>query len=509
MAEVIILDTNVLKNIAEGNQRAADALTRYIKNGDTVYIARAAYNELIDGAKTDQMRQQYRDLVKHLRIDIAPDGRMADRVDFYVKNQQHVPKKNQPGPIDEYGSDKNPNRPGDAFIAAQAKAIGAKLWTFDGPTRKRAANLGVAIAPESSLPSVSGGNEDVNRARQMLGLNPNPVDVKGNPITVRQSEASAKLPSSGGNRSAGLKATTGVADKSLPPVASPVSPRGTAKVEGIKLIFQGVNFVLNMINDHIQKQKADAALKAIERPVAEAQQKEPTAGIILLFYYTQVEAPAESLIKPGAVFHYVLWGQGVTRDEAIEDALRQPSITPGAGPNERKFSQDVWLPPLRKSELNLARLPFPAVARARFHLGNSPEARFQLVDFNVIGGFDDVFEKSVKLPQARNAEFVILRPPSEVYWYTRNGRQSLRVPLKTLPTANKHEISVVDLDPYSPFHAAAAMCFPVDDWAQTVFNVVRRVDGSRILPYTNFGMVRWIRAENIHLLSYIETSGSK
>jgi len=502
MPEVIILDTNVLKNIAEGNQRAAEALTRYIKKGDTVYIARAAYNELIDGAQSDQMRQQYRDLVKHLRVQIAPEGRMADRVDFYSRNIEHQPKKNEPGQIDEYGGKKNPDRPGDAFVAAQAKAIGAKLWTLDQKTFKRAANLGVATVPECSLPSAA-GKEDVDRARQLLGLNPNPIDVKGNPIAVRASAASAKQPGNGGTRARGTP-MVGVADKAIPQAASPISPRGAAKVEGMKLIFQGVNFVLNMINDHIQKKKVDAALKAIERPVAEAQKNSASAGIILLFYYTQVEAPSESLIKPGAVFHYVIWGQGVTRDEAIQDAFKQPSITPGAGPNERKFAQELWLPPLEKSELNLARLPFPAVARARFHLGNSAEAKFQLVDFNVIGGFDDIHEKSIKLPNARNAEFVILRPPSEVFWYTKNGRQTLRVPLKTLPTANKNEIAVVDLDPYSPFHAAAAMCFPVDDWAQTVFSVIRSTDGSRILTYTNFGMIRWIRAENIHLLNWIE-----
>jgi predicted nucleic acid-binding protein len=511
MADVIVLDTNVLKDIARGNRPGAEALVRYIKAGDTVYIARAAYNELIRDAPTDQMRQQYRDLVSHLRIQIAPDGKMADRVDFHVKNMQHVPTaKGEPGQLKEYGNNtKHPDRPGDAFVAAQAKAIGAKLWTMDHRTKNRAANLGVLIVPESSLMPARGA-EDVDRARQLLGLNPNPIDGKGNRITVRPSAASAKTPvvnrstGRGGGGSGGTP-LVGVADKAIPQEASPISPRGAAKIEGMQLMFQGVNFVLNMYNDHLQKKKVDAALKAIGREVADAQKNNPTAGIMLLFYYTQVEAPSESLIKPGSVFHYVIWGQGVTRDEAIQDALKQPSLTVGAGPNERKFAQQQWLPALQKSDLNLARLPFPAVARGRFHLGKVAEAKFQLVDFNVIGGFDDIHEKSIKLPNARNAEFVILRPPSEVYWYTRNGRETLRIPLKTLATANKNDITVVDLDPYSPFHAAAAMCFPVDEWAETVFNVVRATDNHRILSYTNFAMIRWIRAENIHLLNWIAT----
>jgi hypothetical protein len=78
------------------------------------------------------------------------------------------------------------------------------------------------------------------------------------------------------------------------------------------------------------------------------------------------------------------------------------------------------------------------------------------------------------------------------------------VPLKTAKTANSNDVTVVDLDPYSPFNAAAAMCFPVDEWSEKVFNVVQATDGYRALgAYINFSMIRWIRAENIHLLRFL------
>src|SRR5687768_9904947 len=118
MPDVIVIDTNVLKDVARGNRPVAEALVRYIKTGTVVYIARAAYNELVSGAPTAQMRQQYRDLVTHLRIQIAPEGKLAERVEFYDKNIQHQPKPNEPGQIKEYGNNKHPDRPGDVFVAA-------------------------------------------------------------------------------------------------------------------------------------------------------------------------------------------------------------------------------------------------------------------------------------------------------------------------------------------------------------------------------------------------------
>jgi hypothetical protein len=61
----------------------------------------------------------------------------------------------------------------------------------------------------------------------------------------------------------------------------------------------------------------------------------------------------------------------------------------------------------------------------------------------------------------------------------------------------------VDLDPYSPFHAAAAMCFPIDDLTEDVFNLIEDTQGAAILAMANFSMVRWIRAQHIHLLRFL------
>src|ERR1700683_2125498 len=130
--------------------------------------------------------------------------------------------------------------------------------------------------------------------------------------------------------------------------------------------------------------------------------------------------------------------------------------------------------------------------------------KFQGVSFDALGGFDDIVETSIDLPPNTNADFAVINPPSEVYWYNVNGKQTVKVPLKDAKTANDNTIKVVDLDPWSPFHAQAAMAFPVDDWTEKVFGTVNATQNSALLgTYVNFGMIRWIRPENIHLLRFL------
>jgi hypothetical protein len=129
---------------------------------------------------------------------------------------------------------------------------------------------------------------------------------------------------------------------------------------------------------------------------------------------------------------------------------------------------------------------------------------FQLVKFNVFEGFDDIVETSVDLPEGTNINFAVLKPPTEIRWYNINGRQTTSVPLRQEKTANDNTIAVVDLDPWSPFHASAAMVFPVNSLTEKMFALVSSTDESGSLgTYVNFRMVRWVRAKNIHLLKFL------
>jgi predicted nucleic acid-binding protein len=494
MGDTIILDTNVLKQIASGNQPAADALLRYLKNGTPVYMSRAGYGELVTRAKSSQMGGQYREILSDLRIQIAANGTMADRINLIADNIELQPAPNAPGQLTEYKK-KDPNKPGDAFVAAQAKAINAKLWTLDKDFKTRAPQFGVQLAPECQIASVNTPErENPDSARQMLGLNPKPIGSNGQPLAPGASP---------GGGSPGTYSLEGVADNTVPDFVGP-SPKGQAIVGGIQIALEGVNFILNLINDYIQRKKVNDAMDRVRADIAKARAENPRLGVLLLFYYIQAEALDDSPIKPGANFEYLLWGLGVTSDEAQQDALKLGSISRGTGLYDRKFSQEVWIPPIHKTSITTAKCPFPPVAIGRFFLGNSNKVDFQLVEFDIVGGFDDIVEKTIELPPNTNADFAILNPPSEVYWYNLNGKQKVNVPLKDAKTANGNTIKVVDLDPWLPFNAMAAMVFPVTDWTEHVFDVVSPTTNFFALSaYVNFKMIRWIRAENIHLLRFL------
>jgi predicted nucleic acid-binding protein len=166
-----ILDTNVFTQIAKGNVPVAEAFLRMIRNAGSrpLYVSRAAYNSLVLDSPTQALRDGYRAIIDDLDLDIAPVGARADRVDLYRDNIQYEPGPNQLGRIDQYGKGAAKERPGDMFIAAEAKSLKTELWTLDAPFAKRAANQGVMIAPESALPYVA-GVENIALARRLLKL---------------------------------------------------------------------------------------------------------------------------------------------------------------------------------------------------------------------------------------------------------------------------------------------------------------------------------------------------
>jgi predicted nucleic acid-binding protein len=182
MANPILLDKNVITSIARNNKPAAEAPVRYLHSGTPVYFSRAAYDELVTRAQTPKQAGEYEWLLKDARITIAPPGKMADRVNVLADNIEHVPAPYRPQ-LKTYSRDKPGQEPlpGDAFVVAQAKAINARLWTFDDKMKNAAPVRGVALAPECDIPPIT-GPENVAVGRQLLGLNPRPIGANGKPL---------------------------------------------------------------------------------------------------------------------------------------------------------------------------------------------------------------------------------------------------------------------------------------------------------------------------------------
>ncbi|MCI0391507.1 MAG: type II toxin-antitoxin system VapC family toxin [Acidobacteria bacterium] len=501
MSDVILLDANVLDQINRGNNAAANALLSRIQNGDQVYISQQAYNEAIVNALPRQSTAN-RILLERLNINLAPAGDATTRFDTYDRNATpRVPILSE----------------ADARVAAQARAIGAQVWSFDGAFRNNGnavtQRLGVRVAVECQLPLSQGQPQDYRVGHRLLGLPPVEINFSGQIIPRGPAGSPPGAPGSppanvsgGGGATSrtsggGTVASVGVADNRLPMEGGP-SARGTAIIGGIQLAFQGVNFALNRINDHIQAQRVREALAQIEPQINRERAANPSLGALLVIYYHQVEAHPDSAIRPGPVFSHLETATGRSFDEARSNRSNQPSIRPGVGPHEREFTQEVWIPPQRPVGVAALRTPFPPMAIGTFASGTA--SKLQNVNWGGVTGFDDEGEVTLRLVAGSpQAEFVILRPPAIINWA--NGGVSMRtdIPLITRSTADGSDLTVVDLDPWVPFGtASAAMVFPADDATDQLFNQAPATfdNLNQLRRYTNIGKMRWVRPENIRVL---------
>ena len=153
----VVIDKQVFLQIASGNRQIADALLKRLASGDPVYIGTVSKNELIMQSKGG-LGPQYEKLLDDLKIKVPPATNMADRIDFHADNIKmgKIPKGpakdivNLHGNVTQYKVEPATGnlRPTDAFIASEAKAMNAELWTYDRDFRIRAEKLGVNIADE-------------------------------------------------------------------------------------------------------------------------------------------------------------------------------------------------------------------------------------------------------------------------------------------------------------------------------------------------------------------------
>src|SRR5262249_25141174 len=151
-----------------------------IESGAKVYISQQAYNELTGqpgklsgtvGPDLPRTAAANGKLLSDLGIKVAPAGKLADRSSVYERN-----------------SPKPTLSETDMMTAAQARAIGAELWSFDKAFRKdpgRASTVfEVKVAPESQRAYAEPGRrEDYRTARSLMHLAPVEITVSGRIVT--------------------------------------------------------------------------------------------------------------------------------------------------------------------------------------------------------------------------------------------------------------------------------------------------------------------------------------
>ena len=276
------------------------------------------------------------------------------------------------------------------------------------------------------------------------------------------------------------------------------SARGVGIGAGIQVVFMGLNFVLGLANDSVQRSRAEEELARIEPALQARRRENPRLGVLLVFFYTQVQAPPDSLIQPGAVFGHIEYGFGINPDEARDAWQAEPALRPGLSPTTSEHRQEVWIPPILAPSVADLRTPFPSVAVAGFASGRTT---LQDVEWGGVTGFDDSGTSS--LSGAAAARFLVLRPPATLSFYAAGSNHDVAIPIENRAAHVGGSIPVVQLDPSFPGSDVTAACvFPADDATAALFATAPRTqDNLNLLGrYVNFRRVRWVRPENVEVV---------
>jgi len=292
-------------------------------------------------------------------------------------------------------------------------------------------------------------------------------------------------------------ATIGTPDMTPVQVGGP-SARGIGVGAGVTLGFQGANIILNWVNDEIQRGRVREALTRVEPQIARTRAEDASVGVLLIFYYLQIQGPPESLIQPGAVFVNLEIVVGRTRDEAEDRWRNTPAVRASVGPGRRMSTSMAWIQPRQPTGVSHLRTPFAIVALGTFARGRET---LQDVMWGGEFGFDDEGETTLgSLPEGA-FEFFILRVPTELIWYYGIEEVST-VPVQDRAAAEGGTVPVVGLDPHlRSFDVSAACVFPADVATDILFSPTPSTkDNLGQIRYVNFGKARWVRPENIRVI---------
>jgi hypothetical protein len=512
---VIYIDANVIEEeLNRGNAAAAATLKQFLANAD-LRMAKWIYYELVERPRDPETRTANRLLIEETGIRVEPAyTSQGKRVDLRLKNE---PK--------QVVSERDLQLVGAAAEAAASTKV--EIWSFDKVFRNNpkgvTARFGVSVAPESNMARASTKvDKDYNVARALMGLPEIHISPTGEVRRGGGGPVGGSTPPTGPGGpggGAGVVSPPGAAtaapevqagkvasDGTRAVVGSPVqpviesgpSPRGVAVANAVVVGLQGVNFVLNTINDHIQGRRAQAALDAKGPAIELMRRQHPDHWILLVFFYQQPQPHPDSPIVPGPEFVHIEIASGVTRDEAQESWARAPAVRPARRGSDQ-VTEERWLPPIAPAPITSYRTPFEKVAIARF----AGSARsLQNVSWGGITGFDDEDTTTWLLPLTWTPAFLVMRVPKTLEF--RNGPiyESVSIPVIERGTASGGSLPAVDLDPIVPGDVAAVCVFPADERTATLFADAPATHDTlgQLNRYVNFSAARWVRPENIEVL---------
>jgi len=508
MPRTVLIDADVIGHINRGNPKAAASLRALIESGARVYISQQAYNELTGqpgklsgtvGPDLPRTATANKKLLGDLGIKVAPAGKLGDRSFVYERN-----------------SGKQTLSETDMMTVAQARSIDAELWSFDKAFRKDPRSAGKAfdlkIAPECQRAYADPAQrEDYRTARALMHLAPVEITVGGRVVVPRPSRPPTGSGTPGGQTEAvegrpGTKAVIGTPDEG-PLDVGPTVTRGAKIGEGVVLAISGVNFIVQLINDAIQRKRFDEQWVRVKPHLERHLAEDPSTGALILIRFGRRKkqgAEHESPLEYTNEFLSIDVSYGATESEALENYALQPRISAGAG--LEISTQRSFIPPRMPVDVRKLRTPFTSYGVGTFARG---KASLMKVEWKGIFGFDEIGDVNLKVPDGETPRFLLLIAPNEIAWFNGTDRNVSHVPLDwtDAAAASVHVtrlISVVNMDAgiFDVGNDTAAMVFPIDAATEQLFDGVARTrdNTGQLRTYVNFDKLRWVRPENIHVL---------
>jgi hypothetical protein len=280
------------------------------------------------------------------------------------------------------------------------------------------------------------------------------------------------------------------------------------------ILLQGVNFIVQKINDAIQKKALDAKWAQLEPYVRSTLDEDPSLGVLLLVYYSKYEKVGpehETPLEHTAVFQTIVPVFGYTQEDALWNAQNGPVQLRETGPGA-VVGDKFWYPPKKPLDVTKLRTPFEAAGLATFVPGREKLVR---VKFSGILGFDDKLWSVAKVdvPAGVVPRFLYLIPPREVL-YLRNGRyDGVELDADDVPAGKANDgilnrVGALNLDSsINPYDGKGVMVFPADNATMEMFKAATgpTQDWNNLLTYYRMELLRWVRPADMWILrSFIQ-----
>jgi hypothetical protein len=256
----------------------------------------------------------------------------------------------------------------------------------------------------------------------------------------------------------------------------------------------GASVTLNWLIEGQNEKRIRDELRLKEPRILQEQQEDPTLGFLLLFRYKGGATGLEGS-RASPSFDLLAWRRGYTRSETEEKFKREPQAT-----TEYTYEYG-WIDPLEKPSPRVLWTPFAKVALAKF--ADITRIEFQRVQFKEWGGFDTngtdgPVNASKWAEKARAFRFLVLRVPAEITIHNVAGRRATKEVESKDVTVVGGRVPALMLD-----GTAAVTVWPADAATEELFEHTTKISDKegKLRTIPNLDRVRWLRSEQVHLVS--------